>query len=63
MISQEMNDSLTRVGPGSDAGEVLRRYWQPAALLDELEQARPVVPVKLLGEDLVLFGIVRGSWA
>lgn len=55
MISQEMNDSLTRVGKGSDAGEVLRRYWQPAALLDELEQARPVVPVRLLGEDLVLF--------
>ncbi|KAE9630548.1 aromatic ring-hydroxylating dioxygenase subunit alpha [Parasedimentitalea maritima] len=55
MISQEMNDSLTRVGKGSDAGEVLRRYWQPAALLDELDQKRPVVPVKLLGEDLVLF--------
>jgi hypothetical protein len=55
MISQELNDSLTRVGPGSDAGEVLRRYWQPAALSDELEQGRPVVPVRLLGEDLVLF--------
>lgn len=55
MISQAMNDSLTRVGKGSDAGEVLRRYWQPAALLDELEQGRPVVPVKLLGEELVLF--------
>lgn len=55
MISQELNDSLTRVGPGSDAGEVLRRYWQPAALSEELMQARPVVPVRLLGEDLVLF--------
>ena len=39
MISQQMNDSLTQVGQGTDAGEVLRRYWQPAALLDELEQA------------------------
>ncbi len=55
MISQEMNDSLTRVGPGSDAGAVLRRYWQPAALSDELMTARPVVPVTLLGERLVLF--------
>ena len=55
MISQQMNDSLTRVGPGSDAGDVLRRYWQPAALCDELMVARPVVPVRLLGEDLVLF--------
>ncbi|WIY23458.1 aromatic ring-hydroxylating dioxygenase subunit alpha [Parasedimentitalea psychrophila] len=61
MISQEMNDSLTRVGPGSDAGEVLRRYWQPAALLDELEQGRPVVPVRLLGEDLVLFRDSEGE--
>jgi len=55
MISQHLNDSLTRVGPGSDAGEVLRRYWQPAALSDELMTGRPVVPVRLLGEDLVLF--------
>jgi len=55
MISQQMNDSLTRVGPGSDAGGVLRRYWQPAALSDELMTPRPVVPVRLLGEDLVLF--------
>jgi nitrite reductase/ring-hydroxylating ferredoxin subunit len=55
MISQEMNDSLTRVGPGSDAGAVHRLYWQPAALSDELMSGRPVVPVRLLGEDLVLF--------
>ncbi len=55
MLSQEQNDSLTRVGPGSDAGEVLRRYWQPAALAEELMGARPVAPVRLLGENLVLF--------
>jgi len=61
MISQQMNDSLTQVSQGTDAGEVLRRYWQPAALLDELEQARPVVPVKLLGEDLVLFRNSEGD--
>ncbi|WP_264600052.1 aromatic ring-hydroxylating dioxygenase subunit alpha [Rhodobium gokarnense] len=55
MMSQEQNDQLTRVGPGAPAGDVLRRYWQPAALSDELVAERPVVPVKLLGEDLVLF--------
>lgn len=55
MISQELNDTITRVGPGTPAGEVLRRYWQPAALADELAGHRPVVPVRLLGEDLVLF--------
>lgn len=55
MISQELNESLTRSGPGTDAGEVMRRYWQPAALSDELKGNRPVVPVTLLGEKLVLF--------
>ena len=55
MISQELNDLLTRTGPGSDAGAVMRHYWQPAAISDELAGIRPVVPVKLLGEDLVLF--------
>ncbi|MDW3225481.1 MAG: aromatic ring-hydroxylating dioxygenase subunit alpha [Paracoccaceae bacterium] len=55
MISQELNETLTQSGPGTPAGEVMRRYWQPAALSDELALKRPVVPVRLLGEDLVLF--------
>lgn len=55
MISQKQNEEITRVGPGSAAGEVLRRYWQPVALADELRGARPVVPVKIMGEELVLF--------
>ena len=61
MISQDLNDSMTRVGPGSDAGAVLRHYWQPAALSDELMTGRPVVPVRLLGEDLVLFRDTEGK--
>lgn len=61
MISQELNDSLTRVGPGSDAGTVLRHYWQPAALSDELDGPRPVTPVRLMGEDLVLFRDAEGA--
>lgn len=55
MMTQEQNDELTRIGPGTGAGAVLRRYWQPAALSAELEGERPVAPVRLLGEDLVLF--------
>jgi len=61
MMSQEQNDRLTRVGPGTGAGAVLRRYWQPAALSEELMSARPVVPVRLLGEDLVLFRDNKGD--
>ena len=55
MISHEMNELLTRTGPGTETGAVMRHYWQPAALSDELAGPRPVVPVRLLGEDLVLF--------
>ncbi len=55
MMSAEQNELITRTGPGSAAGAVLRRYWQPVALTEELEGARPLRAVRLLGEDLVLF--------
>ncbi len=56
MISAEQNDLMTRIGPGTPAGRLLRQYWQPVALVDEFrDAARPVKPVRLLGEDLVLY--------
>ncbi len=55
MLSKEINDLITKVGPDDGAGKVLRRYWQPAALTVELEGDRPVAAVRLMGEDLVLF--------
>jgi phthalate 4,5-dioxygenase oxygenase subunit len=60
MLTQEENELLTRVGPGTPGGEMLRRYWQPAALIDELPAGAPPLPVRLLGEDLVLFRDERG---
>ena len=55
MISAEQNELMTRVGPGTPAGRLLRRYWQPVALVDELQGERPVKPVRVFGENLVLF--------
>lgn len=55
MMSREQNDYLTRVGPDQPAGRLLRQYWMPVALCEELEGDRPVVPVQLMGEQLVLF--------
>jgi phenylpropionate dioxygenase-like ring-hydroxylating dioxygenase large terminal subunit len=55
MLSAEQNDLITRTGPGTPAGRLMRCYWQPAALVDELAGNRPVKAVRLLGEDLVLF--------
>lgn len=47
------NEQLTHIGPGTPAGELLRRYWQPVAVADRLAD----LPrrVRILGEDLVVF--------
>jgi nitrite reductase/ring-hydroxylating ferredoxin subunit len=56
MISAEQNELMTRIGAGTPAGKLLRQYWQPVALADELrDTARPVKAVRLFGESLVLF--------
>jgi phthalate 4,5-dioxygenase oxygenase subunit len=60
MLSAEQNDLMTRTAPGTAAGALLRRYWQPAALVDELSGNRPVKPVRLMGEDLVAFKDEKG---
>jgi phenylpropionate dioxygenase-like ring-hydroxylating dioxygenase large terminal subunit len=62
MLSQEQNDRVTRVGPQTPGGKLLRRYWQPAALVDELNGERPIKPIKLLGEDLVIFRDDKGRY-
>jgi len=62
MMSQEANDLITRTGPKDACGKLMRMYWQPAALVDELEGPRPVKAVKLLGENLVLFRDEEGRY-
>ena len=54
MLSKEENEMLTRVGPGTPCGELMRRYWHPVAATVQLED-NPVRKVRILGEDLVLF--------
>ena len=55
MLTQEQKDLLTQTGPGTPGGDLLRRYWQPAALAEELPPGGAPLPVRILGEDLVLF--------
>jgi phenylpropionate dioxygenase-like ring-hydroxylating dioxygenase large terminal subunit len=55
MLTAEENELLTRIGPSTPAGDLLRRYWQPAALSEQLPVDGPPLQVRLLGEDLVLF--------
>jgi len=62
MLSRADNELLTRVGPGTPMGELLRRFWQPFALASELPAADcDPIRVRLLGEDLVAFRDSQGS--
>ncbi|MBP7334312.1 aromatic ring-hydroxylating dioxygenase subunit alpha [Niveispirillum sp.] len=60
MVSSAQNERLVRVGPGTPMGALLRRYWHPVAAISELED-NPIKPLRLLGEDLVLFRNADGS--
>jgi hypothetical protein len=42
------DETLVRVGPGTLCGEMLRRYWWPIAVSDEVKDLP--LNVKLLGE-------------
>ncbi len=55
MLTKEQNDYLTRVGPGTSAGNLLRRYWHPVALASDLTPESPTKFIRVLAEDLVLF--------
>ena len=55
MLTKEENDLITQTGPGTPCGDFMRRYWLPVALLEELPEGGAPVPVRLLGENLVLF--------
>jgi 5,5'-dehydrodivanillate O-demethylase oxygenase subunit len=59
-LTKEQNERLTQVGPGTPMGKLLRRYWQVVGTAYELDQD-PVQPVRLLGEDLVLFRDAAGT--
>ena len=61
VLSAEDNEILTRVGPGTPTGSLLRRYWIPACLSAEIaEPDGAPVRVRLLCEDLVAFRERRG---
>jgi 5,5'-dehydrodivanillate O-demethylase len=55
MLSREENEMMTKVGPGTPAGEMLRRYWWPIGFAEEVKAKGPPNKIKLLGEEFVLF--------
>jgi phthalate 4,5-dioxygenase oxygenase subunit len=62
MLTEAENERITRVGPGTPMGTLMRRYWQPALLSSEVpEPDGPPVRVRLLSEDLIAFRDTDGK--
>src|SRR5437867_5724170 len=62
MLSPEENDLLTRVGPGTPMGELMRQYWIPALMSSELPAPEgPPLRLRLLGENLIAFRTISGK--
>ncbi len=61
MLSEDSNKLLTQVGPGTPMGELMRRYWQPIAAVSEFDD-KPTKPVRVMGEDLVLYKDLSGNF-
>lgn len=56
MLTQEENNLLCRVGPGTPMGDFMRQYWLPLVTTQELSDPDgPPKRVRLLGENLIAF--------
>ena len=61
MLSKSDNELMTRVGPGTPMGELLRRDWATFLFSWELEADGTPERVRLLGEDLIAFRNTDGQ--
>lgn len=60
MLNEQDNELLTRVGPGTPMGSLMREYWLPALRSARLERDGKPERVRLLGEDFVAFRATDG---
>ncbi|MFN3890665.1 MAG: Rieske 2Fe-2S domain-containing protein [Beijerinckiaceae bacterium] len=61
MLSKEDNELLTRIGPGTPMGSLIRRFWVPVSFSEKIaKRDGPPVRVRILGENLVLFRDTEG---
>ena len=61
MLSRDNNEMLTRVGPGTPMGDVMRQYWHPFLYPWELKPDGAPLRIRLLGENLVAFRTASGD--
>jgi phthalate 4,5-dioxygenase len=55
MATAKHSEILTRVGPSTPMGELMRQYWIPAAMSRELRSDDAPMRLMLLGERLIAF--------
>ena len=55
MLSADENKLVTEIEENKPCGNLLRQFWQPVALKEEIDPPREAKAVKIMGEDLVLF--------
>src|SRR3990170_5112487 len=61
MLRAEDNKFLTESGAGTGMGELLRRFWLPVLLSEELPEADgPPKKIVVMGEELLAFRDSRG---
>ena len=61
MLSREDNELLTRVGPDTPMGNLLRRFWFPILLSQEIpDPDSDPMRIKVLGEFFVAFRDTAG---
>jgi hypothetical protein len=61
MLSRDDDELLTRTGPGTAMGALLRRYWIPVLQSSELSPGGRVKRVQLLGERLIAYRTSSGA--
>ena len=60
MLTPEQNELLTRVGPDTPMGDMLREYWVPACRGAKLEADGAPERIRLFGENFVAFRVTNG---
>jgi phenylpropionate dioxygenase-like ring-hydroxylating dioxygenase large terminal subunit len=60
MAGERVNETLTQVGPGTPMGTLMRKYWIPAAMSEELQADGNPMRLLLLGQRLVAFRDTSG---
>ena len=61
MLGKSKNMQLMQVGEGTPMGNLLRRYWLPIAGVSEFDD-KATKPVRIMGEDLVLYKDLSGTY-